>query len=344
MNGAKTRTFTYTVREVRQSAGGVNYDSHMGMWQITVTDDLTGQLQAQTRVNTAYPTTFTNTYQTKPVSVQFRAHKTLNDPDHTGIQLQAGQYEFKCVEDKTGGQAGTVKTNDQQGNILFDTISYKKTGVYDYTLSEVHGDKGGVTYDATKHHVKVTVTDNGEGQLLADVKYDNGTNIPEFTNTYHAQPATDNPTAVKKMTSPKGNKYTLKGEDFAFTLHQQSAPANVSNADQTKRNDRQGNIRFDQLSFPLVGTYVFTMSEQDTTVPGVTKDGTVATITYVVKDVDHTGKLTVVSKTVTPTTGANGKNITFTEPLQSEERRILYQRREKHRQHGYGNQPRSAGR
>lgn len=312
LKGNKSKTFTYTVREIRQSAGGVNYDSHMGMWQITVTDDLTGQLKAQTRTNAAYPTTFTNTYQAQPVGVQFRAHKTLNDPDHTGIQLQAGQYEFKCVEDKTGGQAGTVKTNDQQGNILFDTISYKKTGVYDYTLSEVHGDKGGVTYDATKHHVKVTVTDNGEGQLLADVKYDNGTNIPEFTNTYHAQPATDNPTAVKKMTSSKGNKYTLKGEDFAFTLHQQSAPANVANADQTKRNDQQGNIRFDQLSFPLVGTYVFTMSEQDTTVPGVTKDGTVAAIAYVVKDVDHTGKLTVVSKTVTPTTGANGKNITFT--------------------------------
>lgn len=312
LKGNKSKTFTYTVREIRQSAGGVNYDSHMGMWQITVTDNLTGQLKAQTRTNAAYPTTFTNTYQAKPVNVQFRAHKTLNDPDHTGIQLQAGQYEFKCVEDKTGGQAGTVKTNDQQGNILFDTISYTKTGVYDYTLSEVQGDKGGITYDAMKHHVKVTVTDNGEGQLLADVKYDNGTNIPEFTNTYHAQPATDNPTAVKKMTSPKGNKYTLKGEDFAFTLQQQSAPANVSNADQTKRNDQQGNIRFDQLSFPLVGTYVFTMSEQDTTVPGVTKDGTVATITYVVKDVDHTGKLTVVSKTVTPTTGANGKNITFT--------------------------------
>lgn len=312
LKGNKSKTFTYTVREIRQSAGGVNYDSHMGMWQITVTDDLTGQLKAQTRTNAAHPTTFTNTYQAKPVSVQFRAHKTLNDPDHTGIQPQAGQYEFTCVEDKTGGQIGTVKTNDQQGNILFDTISYTKTGVYDYTLSEVHGDKGGITYDATKHHVTVTVTDNGEGQLLADVKYDNGTNIPEFTNTYHAQPATDNPTAVKKMTSSKGNKYTLKGEDFAFTLQQQSAPANVSNADQTKRNDQQGNIRFDQLSFPLVGTYVFTMSEQDTTVPGVTKDGTVATITYVVKDVDHTGKLTVVSKTVTPTTGANGKNITFT--------------------------------
>lgn len=309
--------YRYQVKERKGDNAGVAYDSRTWVLTVTVTDDLTTftrRITANTTCDGVQSDAiqFTNTYQAKPVSVQFRAHKTLADPDHTGIQLQAGQYEFTCVEDKTGGQVGTVKTNDQRGDVLFDTISYTKTGVYDYTLSEVQGDRGGITYDATKHHVRVTVTDNGEGQLLADVKYDNGTNIPEFTNTYHAQPATDNPTAVKTMASSKGNKYTLKGEDFAFTLQQQSAPANVSNADQTKRNDQQGNIRFDQLSFPLVGTYVFTMSEQDTTVPGVTKDGTVATITYVVKDVDHTGKLAVVSKTVTPTTGANGKNITFT--------------------------------
>lgn len=309
--------YRYQVKERKGDNAGVTYDSRTWILTVTVQDDLT-TFKRHVTANAACDGVqsdaiqFTNTYQAQPVSVRFRARKTLNDPDHTGIRLQAGQYEFTCVEDKTGGQVGTVKTNDQRGDVLFDTISYTKTGVYDYTLSEVQGDRGGITYDATKHHVRVTVTDNGEGQLLADVKYDNGTNIPEFTNTYHAQPATDNPTAVKKMTSSKGNKYTLKGEDFAFTLQQQSAPANVSNADQTKRNDQQGNIRFDQLSFPLVGTYVFTMSEQDTTVPGVTKDGTVATITYVVKDVDHTGKLAVVSKTVTPTTGANGKNITFT--------------------------------
>lgn len=311
LNGARTRTFTYTVREIRQSAGGVNYDSHMGMWQITVTDDMSGQLKAQTRTNAAYPTTFTNTYQAKPVSVQFRAHKTLNDPDHTGIRLQAGQYEF-TVEDKTGGQAGTVKTNDQQGNILFDTISYKKTGVYDYTLSEVHGDKGGVTYDATKHHVKVTVTDNGEGQLLADVKYDGGTNIPEFTNTYRAQPATDTPTAVKAVSASEGNHYKLKGDDFTFTLHRVTAPDGVTaEADQTKANDARGNIRFDQLSFPLPGTYVYTVSERDVTVPGVTKDGTVTTITYTVKDVDHAGRLKVVDKTITRSDGKTANGIRF---------------------------------
>lgn len=314
---AKEGVYRYQVRERRGDNPGVAYDSRTWILTVTVTDDLTTftrRITANTTCDGVQSDAiqFTNTYKAQPVSVRFRARKTLVDPDHTGVRLQAGQYEFTCVEDKTGGQVGTAKTNDQRGDVLFDAISYTRPGTYDYTIRETPGDRGGVTYDAARHHVRVTVTDNGEGQLLADVKYDNGTNIPEFTNTYHAQPTTDNPTAVKKMTSSKGNKYTLKGEDFAFTLQQQSAPANVSNADQTKRNDQQGNIRFDQLSFPLVGTYVFTMSEQDTTVPGVTKDGTVATITYVVKDVDHTGKLAVVSKTVTPTTGANGKNITFT--------------------------------
>ena len=312
LKGNKSKTFTYTVREIRQSAGGVNYDSHMGMWQITVTDDLTGQLKAQTRTNAAYPTTFTNTYQAKPVSVQFRAHKTLNDPDHTGIQLQAGQYEFKCVEDKTGGQVGTAKTNDQRGDVLFDAISYTRPGTYDYTIRETPGDRGGVTYDTTKHHVRVTVTDDGEGRLLADVKYDGGTAIPEFTNTYRAQPATDTPTAVKAVSASEGNHYKLKGDDFTFTLHRVTAPDGVTaEADQTKTNDARGNIRFDQLSFPLPGTYVYTVSERDVTVPGVTKDGTVTTITYTVKDVGHAGRLKVVDKTITRSDGKTANGIRF---------------------------------
>lgn len=311
LKGNKSKTFTYTVREIRRSAGGVNYDSHMGMWQITVTDDLTGQLKAQTRTNAAYPTTFTNTYQAKPVSVQFRAHKTLNDPDHTGIRLQAGQYEF-TVEDKTGGQVGTAKTNDQRGDVLFDAISYTRPGTYDYTIGETPGDRGGVTYDTAKHHVRVTVTDNGEGQLLADVKYDGGTAIPEFTNTYRAQPATDTPTAVKAVSASEGNHYKLKGDDFTFTLHRVTAPDGVTaEADQTKANDARGNIRFDQLSFPLPGTYVYTVSERDVTVPGVTKDGTVTTITYTVKDVGHAGRLKVVDKTITRSDGETVNGIRF---------------------------------
>lgn len=314
---AKEGVYRYQVRERRGDNPGVAYDDRTWILTVTVADDLTTftrRITANTTCDGVQSDAiqFTNTYKAQPVSVRFRARKTLADPDHTGVRLQAGQYEFTCVEDKTGGQVGTAKTNDQRGDVLFDAISYTRPGTYDYTIRETPGDRGGVTYDAAKHHVTVTVTDDGEGQLLADVKYDGGTAIPEFTNTYRAQPATDTPTAVKRMSASEGNKYPLKGDDFAFTLHQQSAPANVSNPDQTKRNDRNGDIRFDRLSFPLVGTYVFTMSEQDTTVPGVTKDGTVATITYVVEDVGHTGRLSVTSKTVTPSTGDSDGTVTFT--------------------------------
>ena len=314
---AKDGVYRYQVRERKGDNAGVTYDSRTWILTVTVTDDLTTftrRITANTTCDGVQSDAiqFTNTYKAQPVSVRFRARKTLADPDHTGVRLQAGQYEFTCVEDKTGGQVGTAKTNDQRGDVLFDAISYTRPGTYDYTIRETPGDRGGVTYDAARHHVRVTVTDNGEGQLLADVKYDGGTAIPEFTNTYRAQPATDNPTAVKAVSASEGNHYKLKGDDFTFTLHRVTAPDGVtSEADQTKTNDARGNIRFDQLSFPLPGTYVYTVSERDVTVPGVTKDGTVTTITYTVKDVDHAGRLKVVDKTITRSDGKTANGIRF---------------------------------
>lgn len=309
--------YRYQVRERRGDNPGVAYDDRTWVLTVTVQDDLTTftrRITANTTCDGVQSDAiqFTNTYKAQPVSVRFRARKTLADPDHTGIRLQAGQYEFTCVEDKTGGQVGTAKTNDQRGDVLFDAISYTRPGTYDYTIRETPGDRGGVTYDAARHHVRVTVTDNGEGQLLADVKYDGGTAIPEFTNTYRAQPATDNPTAVKAVSASEGNHYKLKGDDFTFTLHRVTAPDGVTaEADQTKTNDARGNIRFDQLSFPLPGTYVYTVSERDVTVPGVTKDGTVTTITYTVKDVGHAGRLEVVDKTITRSDGETVNGIRF---------------------------------
>lgn len=314
---AKEGVYRYQVKERKGDNAGVAYDSRTWILTVTVTDDLTTftrRITANTTCDGVQSDAiqFTNTYKAQPVSVRFRARKTLADPDHTGVRLQAGQYEFTCVEDKTGGQVGTAKTNDQRGDVLFDAISYTRPGTYDYTIRETPGDRGGVTYDAARHHVRVTVTDDGEGQLLADVKYDGGTAIPEFTNTYRAQPATDNPTAVKAVSASEGNHYKLKGDDFTFTLHRVTAPDGVTaEADQTKTNDARGNIRFDQLSFPLPGTYVYTVSERDVTVPGVTKDGTVTTITYTVKDVDHAGRLKVVDKTITRSDGKTANGIRF---------------------------------
>lgn len=165
---AKEGVYRYQVRERKGDNPGVAYDDRTWILTVTVADDLT-TFKRHITANTTCDgvrsdaVQFTNTYQAKPVSVQFRARKTLADPDHTGVRLQAGQYEFTCVEDKTGGQVGTAKTNDQRGDVLFDAISYTRPGTYDYTIRETPGDRGGVMYDAAKHHVRVTVTDDGGG-------------------------------------------------------------------------------------------------------------------------------------------------------------------------------------
>ena len=196
----------------------------------------------------------------------------------------------------------------------------------------------------TKHHGEGHRHRQRRGQLLADVKYDGGTAIPEFTNTYRAQPATDTPTAVKAVSASEGNHYKLKGDDFTFTLHRVTAPDGVTaEADQTKTNDARGDIRFDQLSFPLPGTYVYTVSERDVTVPGVTKDGTVTTITYTVKDVGHAGRLKVVDKSRHPFGRQDRERHPIRQHVQSERRRLHAWRREDHHQRGYGDQPHPTG-
>ena len=129
---AKEGVYRYQVRERKGDNPGVAYDDRTWILTVTVADDLTTfkrHITANTTCDGVQSDAvqFTNTYQAKPVSVQFRARKTLADPDHTGIQLQAGQYEF-TVEDKTGGQVGTAKTNDQRGDVLFDAISYTRPG------------------------------------------------------------------------------------------------------------------------------------------------------------------------------------------------------------------------
>lgn len=200
--------------------------------------------------------------------------------------------------------------------VKINSNAFPTDGVYRYQVRERKGDNAGVTYDSRTWILTVTVTDDlttFTRRITANTTCDGvQSDAIQFTNTYRAQPATDTPTAVKAVSASEGNHYKLKGDDFTFTLHRVTAPDGVTaEADQTKTNDARGNIRFDQLSFPLPGTYVYTVSERDVTVPGVTKDGTVTTITYTVKDVGHAGRLKVVDKTITRSDGKTANGIRF---------------------------------
>ena len=212
--------------------------------------------------------------------------------------------------------ASITFADNRTQTLQINSNAFAKEGVYRYQVRERRGDNPGVAYDSRTWILTVTVTDDlttFTRRITANTTCDGvQSDAIQFTNTYRAQPATDNPTAVKAVSASEGNHYKLKGDDFTFTLHRVTAPDGVTaEADQTKTNDARGNIRFDQLSFPLPGTYVYTVSERDVTVPGVTKDGTVTTITYTVKDVDHAGRLKVVDKTITRSDGKTANGIRF---------------------------------
>lgn len=104
-----------------------------------------------------------------------------------GGTFKEGQFSF-ALKDGDGKVLQTV-TNDAKGNVSFN-VDYNKADTYTYTISEVvpegaeNNVKDHITYDTTKHEVKVVVT-NGEGKLNTEVTYDNGsTTPPTFTNKY----------------------------------------------------------------------------------------------------------------------------------------------------------------
>ena len=105
-----------------------------------------------------------------------------------GSTLQESQFGFALKDKKTGKVLQTIR-NGADGDINF-VLDYTKTGIYEYAISEAipagaeNNVKDHITYDTTKHEVKVVVT-NGEGKLNTEVTYDNGSTTPPiFTNKY----------------------------------------------------------------------------------------------------------------------------------------------------------------
>lgn len=113
------------------------------------------------------------------------ATKTLE-----GSTLQESQFGFVLKDKNTGKVLQTTK-NGADGDINF-VLDYTKTGIYEYTISEVipegadeNNVKDHITYDTTVHKVKVVVT-NGEGKLNTVVTYDDTDTPtpPTFINRY----------------------------------------------------------------------------------------------------------------------------------------------------------------
>lgn len=188
--------FTYTIREAKGSLGGVDYDAVQYKAIATVTDNGDGTLKVEWSFADASNNglgenagiTFNNTYTAQPTSVSLGTGKLIE-----GRALAAGEFTFKLA-DADGNEISTA-TNEENGAVTFDTITYDTPGDYTYTITEVAPQdtdpftdgiqNNGVTYDESVYNATVKVTDNGKGNLTAQISYstEDGT-APLFVNTY----------------------------------------------------------------------------------------------------------------------------------------------------------------
>lgn len=170
----KPGEYKYTVREVNDAKGGVTYDASTYQVTVTVKDNGEGQLVASaTSISDAI--TFKNSYAAAPTSVELKATKA-----YEGATLAEGQFTFEVVNN---GNVVARGTNDANGNVSFGSLALTRAGTYDFTIREVNDGQANVTYDDKTYDVKVTVADDGDGQLtVSSVEGDN----PTFTNSYTA--------------------------------------------------------------------------------------------------------------------------------------------------------------
>ncbi|MBP3479425.1 MAG: VWA domain-containing protein [Oscillospiraceae bacterium] len=278
----KAGDHVFTITEVKGSKDYIGYDDAEYQVTITVTDEGTGKLKVTDIAYTkdgakADKVVFDNTYNAKPVTgVVIEANKTLTDITGGGkLTLTPANDDFS-FNLKGAGVDETVK--NVGGKVTF-TLDYNKPGKYEYTMTEVVGNKPGIGYDdKTAYNVVVTVTDPGDGQLVASVAYKKGDAAVAaedvvFANTFKAADA--ELTLAGKKTLSGGRD--LKPGEFSFTLKGE-------NVNETVANDKEGIFKFNTLTFDKVGTYSFTISEVNggKTIDGVHHDEKVYEITVTV--------------------------------------------------------------
>lgn len=169
-------THIYTMREIGAgtTAAGVTYDATT--YQVTAdVVEIDNELRVDFAIDGTDGAVFKNAYKAKGTTVIIGATKTLE-----GRTLAAGEFTFKL----TGADGRTYEAkNAADGRIEFPAIDFDKVGTYDFTLVEMNDGQTGITYDDRSYKVTVVVTDDGKGNLVANVTWPNGT-PPTFKNTY----------------------------------------------------------------------------------------------------------------------------------------------------------------
>lgn len=313
----------YTLREIKggTTSKGITYSDAKYTIETTITDNGDGTLKAEHVLKDATAATFKNTYSVAPLDAEldFDLSKVISGRDWT----DGDEFSFTITapEDAPLPDPATVTVSKKDAKdgiaaIKFGKIHYAAAGTYKYEIRENAGSTVGMTYDAHVATAEVTVTEDGEGKLTANVtKKENG----RFTNTYRTELNYTAAGGLKLSKSLSGRPMT-EGQ-FTFTV----TPADEASANALGLLPGANNFKSPATAEATVGlidilaghevkftqadagkTFTYTVAEKNDGKPGYTYDDAVRTVTIAVAD-DGAGTLTA---TTTVSGGPEGTHTT----------------------------------
>ncbi|HHT7751125.1 TPA: Spy0128 family protein [Streptococcus suis] len=239
----KPGKYWYTISEVKDELGGIEYDSKYIVAKITV-EDRNGQLQAMIEF-IDNDNVFNNFYTPAPAAASLSIKKVLE-----GRTLNTGEFEFVLKNEK-GDEIEKV-SNQADGSVNFSALTFTKEGTYTYTVSEVDGGLGDIIYDKSDIKATVTVKDNNHGQLVSTVTYENSDQI--FENILNPGKLIA-PTTDSVITDNEVSKEAMTGKE----------KGNIEPPKEQIANEEKDNIEASEKQMPsIVNDMVVTPEKQMT--------------------------------------------------------------------------------
>lgn len=302
---------TYTLREVNggTTSKGITYSDTKYTIETTITDNGDGTLSATHELKSATPATFKNTYSVTPLDAEldFDLSKVISGREWT----DGDEFSFTITAPDGAPLPDpatvTVSKHDAKDGIAaikFGKIRYTAAGTYKYEIRENAGNTVGMTYDSHVATAEVTVTEDGDGDLTANVtKKENG----RFTNTYRTEL---NYTAAGGLWLSKylDGRPMTEGQ-FTFTV----TPADDASARALGLLPGANSFKSPEAAEATVGlidilaghevkftqadagkTFKYTVAEKNDGQPGYTYDDAVRTVTIAIAD-DTAGTLTATT-------------------------------------------------
>ncbi len=315
----------YTLREIKggTTSKGITYSDAKYTIETTITDNGDGTLKAEHVLKDATAATFKNTYSVTPIDAEldFGLSKAVDgrawtDSDEFSFTITAA--EGTPLPDPATVTVNKKDAKDGIAAINFGKIRYTAAGTYKYEIRENAGNAAGMTYDGHVATAEVTVTENGEGVLTANVtKKESG----RFTNTYRTELDYAAAGGLKLSKTLSGRPMT-EGQ-FTFTV----TPADEASAIALGLHEGANVYKSPATAEATVGlidilaghevkftqadagkTFTYTVAEKNDGQPGYTYDDAERTVTIAIAD-DGAGTLTAT----TTVTGNPDKGTPVTE-------------------------------